>query len=459
VLLPAVRNESATQRRQLIKEVADLRAKARGARSLAGWEAAFERLNLGREPGLQQLREANDLLATAAARVSESQDRLTTTRTLVEQAAQAGDLANAEKTLAVAVSKLDSWMASKLDDLAAQAVRNRITEAVRVEAQPQVIRRANVWLGRFTCERFGELDADDDSVSVCDGIEENRRKKVEQLSTGTRVHLALAVRLAVIENAEEQGGQRFPLFLDEVMATSDPSASRAIADAVRQIADDRQVIVLTNQPEDLNVLRGALGQTLPVFALAGAQPPEFIPPTAAPEASASGHGDGIPLASSISQWRPALVTTVFPEFDRDARTVHEAKERVNRAFRDGVEVRLAAIEAVRSKCAAAHRRIQWGDIESLDWIRDAFRDRVRQALEASEGEPAGFLDRFSEIDRMREDKKRACEQWLIENGYRIDPPSLKDLAEVASESLPIEYPNRRLVAQGLAAFFAAYASR
>jgi len=56
----------------------------------------------------------------------------------------------------------------------------------------------------------------------------------------------------------------FPLLLDEVMATSDPDASTAIASALKVIGEKRQVIVFTNQPDDLNVMRRAFGESLPV---------------------------------------------------------------------------------------------------------------------------------------------------------------------------------------------------
>ena len=51
-----------------------------------------------------------------------------------------------------------------------------------------------------------------------------------ELSDGTRIQLLLACRLAYLEEAE--GDTKTPLFLDEVLSTTDPERFTAVAGAV-----------------------------------------------------------------------------------------------------------------------------------------------------------------------------------------------------------------------------------
>ena len=70
-----------------------------------------------------------------------------------------------------------------------------------------------------------------------------------QLSTGTKVHAVIAVRLAVIRSQEDKAAERtgatirFPLIADEALAVSDPECSQEIAHTLASIAEERQVIV------------------------------------------------------------------------------------------------------------------------------------------------------------------------------------------------------------------------
>ena len=168
----------------------------------------------------------------------------------------------------------------------------------------------------------------------------------------------------------------------------------------------------------------------------------------------------MPLASPISQWRPVLVANIVPELNCDVGTVHEALVQYDGTRGDEIRVTLDAMDAARHRVAKAHRRLQWSELESQIWITGAFRERVREALfNGGQGNTRAFLACFREIKGMRDDNKASCEQWLKDEGYLADLPSLNDLTEVAYGRLPDDFPHRRLVAQGIATFFAAYATR
>jgi energy-coupling factor transporter ATP-binding protein EcfA2 len=452
------RKEAADQLRQLAKKRDESRAQARGRRGCENWNDLFDRLGLDQPPAEEQVKARAESLAEAAAGEESLNKEIIETETELRKIESDNGLAAVEQEMAAAVSRLDNWLSEKVDELASRAVIDRISEAVRKEATPAVVARADRLLENLTGGRYTGVDATDGVVTVVDGADESRRKNVNQLSTGSKAHLALAVRMAVIETTET-AGFCFPLFLDEVMATSDPDASFAIAQAISNIAACRQAIVFTNQPDDLNVLRQAAAQDVQVIRLGNASLPGYAVPEKMPADAANKPVEGLPITSSIDQWPPVLLNEVVPELNSTARTVHEAKMQIDPQRRLGVECVLCAIEAVRAVVAGAHRRLDSADLDGVDWITDAFRERVAEELRKSAGDPRQFNSLFAALPGMRSANKQGCEQWLADHGYLADPPSFAALTEVARDNLPADWPGRMVVAMGLAGFFAKYASR
>ncbi len=73
---------------------------------------------------------------------------------------------------------------------------------------------------------------------------------LEELSSGTRVQLLMAARLAFIETMEQ--GPQLPLILDETFANSDDVRARAVMDATIEICRrGRQVVYFTARHEEV----------------------------------------------------------------------------------------------------------------------------------------------------------------------------------------------------------------
>ena len=82
------------------------------------------------------------------------------------------------------------------------------------------------------------------------------RRPVTELSSGERVQLLMAVRLAFLEESEERA---LPLLLDEVLASSDDERTRSIIDTVIEIArSGRQVFYFTAQSDEVEKWKSAL---------------------------------------------------------------------------------------------------------------------------------------------------------------------------------------------------------
>jgi hypothetical protein len=127
----------------------------------------------------------------------------------------------------------------------------------RQELSPVLVNSARSRLLQISRQRY-RLDVVESGdpalggvVTVVDNARGGTPYELNKLSSGARVHVSLAVRLAVIEDMERTSGKRAPLILDEVQAVSDPEARQLIAEALKLIAEERQVIVFTNQPEEV----------------------------------------------------------------------------------------------------------------------------------------------------------------------------------------------------------------
>jgi len=76
-------------------------------------------------------------------------------------------------------------------------------------------------------------------------------RELSELSSGTRMQLLIAVRIAFAMEVE-RGAETLPLVLDEALTTADPERFRAAVTSLRQLAEEgRQIFYLTAQPSDL----------------------------------------------------------------------------------------------------------------------------------------------------------------------------------------------------------------
>ncbi len=117
--------------------------------------------------------------------------------------------------------------------------------------RPQVFTAANDYFVRFTSGEFRlEIDHVGEDEFVAIHTPTGRTRSLDQLSSGTRVQLLLAVRLAFIETFEQ--GVRLPLILDETLGNSDDVRANAIIDATIDISrNGRQILYFTAQPDEV----------------------------------------------------------------------------------------------------------------------------------------------------------------------------------------------------------------
>lgn len=129
----------------------------------------------------------------------------------------------------------------------AEFVRNE----TQTESLPGVFHRARELFAEITQYRYKlDLDFDNETFRAID-TRRDRGFALDALSSGTKVQLLLAVRVAFVEKQEQ--GPRLPLVLDETLANSDSEKAEAIIEAIGTLCETtgRQVFYLTAQQDEV----------------------------------------------------------------------------------------------------------------------------------------------------------------------------------------------------------------
>src|SRR5690606_12580041 len=116
-----------------------------------------------------------------------------------------------------------------------------LERATRDQHLPAVFHRARELFTRITHGRY-ELRLHregEPEFGAYDNLD-RRGRTLDELSSGTRVQLLIAVRVAFVEHQEQ--GSMLPLVLDEVLGISDDERARAVMEAALELArEGRQI--------------------------------------------------------------------------------------------------------------------------------------------------------------------------------------------------------------------------
>ncbi len=124
-----------------------------------------------------------------------------------------------------------------------------------IESQPEVYTQAGRLLELMTDGRWCRIELlDNDNFQVSD--EAHNVCPAGKLSTGTSQQLYLALRIALLMCADNVG-QSIPVIADDILVNFDASRRRGAARALTELAQMRQVIVLTCHEEVVSVLQEA----------------------------------------------------------------------------------------------------------------------------------------------------------------------------------------------------------
>ncbi|MEI7929565.1 MAG: hypothetical protein WCH40_13530, partial [Verrucomicrobiales bacterium] len=175
----------------------------------------------------------------------------------LRQAMEGHDVSEKLELLAEANAQLLRQEERNADLAAGNALLGWLRNQVRATLAPRVLTRAKDLVTRFT---QGQLTFE---VQECEGrprilaaTAHEAWRQVTELSSGERVQLLMAVRLAFLEENEERA---LPLLLDEILASSDDDRIEQIIRTVVEIArTGRQIFYFTAQADEVEKWTAAL---------------------------------------------------------------------------------------------------------------------------------------------------------------------------------------------------------
>jgi len=430
-------------------------------------DAEGELLRQAREQKREALAQRKEELAEKAERRDELNRHIATIHTRHEDLVRRREL----QSLTGQFEQQREALAEEFDGHMLAAAGQTLVEDVRIAHQadnePAALRRAAHWFERFTHHRY-RLRFRSERFEAFDARAEQSRSLAE-LSTATRTQLLLAVRLAWIEQAE-RNREPLPVFMDEVLTTSDPDRYRLVVESVQEIAaGGRQMFYLTAQsdeatawaawvdegpqPHTIDMAEVRRGQieplrlTMPAGERSKREVPE--PGKQSPEQWALEAGIG-----PIHPWLGTGMIEVFHLLHDDlglaARLMRLELSRVGElsGFLDSSEDHelLDPDERKRleRRCNAAalilddwrarhHRAVDAGALAAFGQITDTFMPRVLDLLEEVDGHPQALIEGLREgrVSRFRSDTTEALEQWLSDNRYLAGRP--EDTSITAAE--------------------------
>ena len=416
-------------------------------------------LGVSEQDGEAKLKGRRGFLRERAERVPALSKAIAGIRARVELASQGRDLEEARARRQRAGDALhrrfDEAMLAETGSFLLDQVES---EHVRT-SRPAVLRRAEDWFARFTRHEFElAMGAAGDGTFRARETATGEWRALSELSSGTRMQLLLAVRIAFAVEAEK-GRTPLPLFLDEALTTADPDRFRAVADSLRRLSEEggRQIFYLTAQPEegrywaeaaptviDLAASRRA-GRAVTVPEEVGLPPATPEPPDPGglrPEEYAVRIG-----ALPVQPWEHPAGIHVFhflrDDLDLVRRLLRAGVERLGplASLLDSGEASLfvspAEQSSVRLRVAGARAWLEaWREGRGRPVDRDVlaasgaitptFIDRLVELAGEVDGDPRLLLHAMDTgaVPRFWGRNRQRLEEWLRENAYLGDADPL-----------------------------------
>lgn len=400
-----------------------------------------------------------DSVEADRAEVERLSNEIADLRAKARQQSEGNDLETAINERERQLEGLELAFEEFLNQSIGEIVVDEIMQQSRQSNDSQVFSKAEELFGVITRHRWALLVPDADNApfrarDTASGVVHT----LDELSTGTRIQLLLAVRLAYIERIE--GDLKLPLFVDELLANSDDERANAIIESLIEIArTGRQVFYFTAQKDEVakwktrlaampeissTLLELVSGQSQPLdpAELPSQQPSTGVPAPEGDDHRRYGARLGVPsfdplsmeasavhlwyLVSDVNQLHALLRAGIVScgqlmelrehpvaDFSGDWNAFHQS-------FRKRVDLVRRMIELYRRGRA---RIITRDDLERSQSITSIFLNRTAELLAAHGGNPALLLAdlKAGKLARFRSDNADQLEDWLSEQGLLGDP--------------------------------------
>ncbi|QOC23120.1 AAA family ATPase [Wenzhouxiangella sp. AB-CW3] len=435
-------------------------------------QAEPDLLELARDQERDQLEQQRAELAEQATRRDELNQRIAAIKTRHEETLKRRDLEQMTGQLERQREDLESELDGQLLARAGQLLVADVRATHQADNEPATLARAGRWFGQFTRHRY-QLHFNGQRFEAYD-TRADRQRTIPQLSTATRMQLLLALRLAWIEQAELDS-EPLPVFMDEVLTTSDPDRYQLVVEAVQDIArDGRQMFYLTAQSDEATAWAAWAGEgpsplVIDLAEVRRNQVPALqtrMPKSETRRRSIPDPGDTPPEqwarecgVGAINPWAGSGQLHLFhllrDRLELATRLMRGELERVGElgAYLDAdvndqlldpterrlLELRCRGAALVIEDWQSRHARpVDGAALQACGLISETFLPRVVELAEKLGGHPGHLVDALKDgqISRFRSDVTEQLEQWLADCGYLPDSRQATPItaAELASRT-------------------------
>jgi len=204
-------------------------------------EALRGKTKLELEEKMQKIEEELLTLKTQRNEIIEQTGRF---QQIVEELSKPDDL---QKKMSQLESLKTQMRDAQLDWLSYRMAEEVLVQAQRKfekEKQPKVIQNSEQYFQAITSGKYKRIELSIMDSDIRLETRDGKKKKVEELSRGTREQLLLALRLGLIEEYEEQA-EDLPVALDDVFVNFDAQRASQTAEVLASFSKSRQVIIFT----------------------------------------------------------------------------------------------------------------------------------------------------------------------------------------------------------------------
>jgi uncharacterized protein YhaN len=261
------RSRIAERRQHLQDKIAVLA----GEESLNDWQA--ESLSKSRQDFSEQERQVGEQLREAEQGMEAAVQRIAVLREQTNHhppnASALAASQRLEEMRAELASVVDQWAPLVL----ARELMNRALQQFERDHQPALLTRVAQLLRQMTGGRYLHVSRRfDKDQSLVVQRDDGAYLFPQQLSTGTREQLYLAIRLAFVLHYCDRH-EPLPIVMDDVLVNFDDQRARATLEVLDTVANDLQVILLTCHQRTVEVCRDVCTEWAPIVI--GRQPLEL----------------------------------------------------------------------------------------------------------------------------------------------------------------------------------------
>ncbi|MFO8087023.1 MAG: hypothetical protein R6T91_04340 [Bacteroidales bacterium] len=204
------------------------------------------------EFSMDQIEESIHELQSQQQKLDDIKEKITRIETNITAKLEGHELEEAINQKDKALANLEKKYQEDLQSVTGAILTKHIRQETDKNNRPEVYKRAGELLNKFSNGRYKlQLGENDQPEFQAYDTVDNQSRKLQELSSGTRVQLVLAVRLAFVESQETQ--VQLPVLADELLANSDDIRAQSIIKALIDISKEgRQIFYFTAQQDEVS---------------------------------------------------------------------------------------------------------------------------------------------------------------------------------------------------------------